>query len=416
MYNGIPREIAQSSLGRVKRVWVPSRFVEYTYYFAFSYSVIAAYLGIEVPLLAAALITCLAAFCFVRTGANRREIYAPIAFLMACQISYILVQISIHGVFLLSDSLRWFILWVFATIIVQSLCLRPGFLLRCTTVIFAIGLIAVPHLGFNMDIVERARADIDIGGGLRNPNGLAAWFGFCAVSFGIAGIDTKCANANMRRVLYWIAAIGSLFVVALTVSRGSLLACAIALAVGFRRLLKRAFAPLLLIILLAGVVFESGLINHVVSNYEQRATEETGRLILWPYVIDRFLESPFFGVGVSNIETEFPGGSISTPHNSFLFFALSAGILPFVFYLGFWIRAVRGSLFDVTRSEYVPFRVPLLLFALVAFFLADVSAEPWSILALVVAAGPPIVRQERPLLVGRIRSRRLAPRLARTIP
>src|SRR5690349_3126977 len=128
MGNSRRRQVGQVSHGRVQPVWVPSRTLEYAYYLSFSYSTIAAYLGIEVPLFAAALITFLAGFCFVKTGTNRREIYAPIVLLLAAQISFMFVQVIAHGVSPLSDSLRWFILWVFATIIVQSLCLRRGFL------------------------------------------------------------------------------------------------------------------------------------------------------------------------------------------------------------------------------------------------------------------------------------------------
>jgi O-antigen ligase len=395
---------------RLKAVWVPSRRVEYVYYFAISYSAVAAALNVEVPLVAAGLITFLAALCFIKMGSTRRDIYGPVALLLASQISHILVQGLAHEIFVWSDLLRWFILWMFATVIVQSLCLRPGFLLRCTTVIFAIGLVAVPSLGFNVDTVERARAGINIGGGLQNPNGLAAWFGFCAVVFGVAGIDAKRPNL---RLLYWLAAILSLLVVALTVSRGALLGSALGLSIGFRRFLQRAFIPMLLLIMLAWLVFESGLINHIVSNYEERATEETGRFLLWPYVFDRIWESPFLGVGVSEIATDTPerGDAISTPHNSFLFFALSSGMVPFLCYLAFWIRVVRGSMFDATRSEYSPFRAALLIYVFVALFLGDVSAEPWTVLALAVAAGPPLlVRAERQLVGSRIRTRRLAPR------
>jgi O-antigen ligase len=394
-----------------KAVWVPPRQLEYLYYFVISYSALAAAVNAEVPLVAAGLMTILAAFCFRKTGSSRRNLYAPIALLLACQTSYILVQVLAHQIFVLSDSLRWFILWTFATLIVQSLCLRPGFLIRCTIVIFAIGLIAVPTLGFNVDTVERARAEINIGGGLQNPDGLAAWFGFCAVSFGVAAMNMK--SADIKRLLYWSGAIVSLFIVALTVSRATLLGCAVALTVASRHMLKRAFVPVLLFVLLGGLVFESGLINHITSNYGERATEETGRFLLWPLIVNRISESPLVGVGVTQITTYIPerGGSISTPHNSFLFFALSSGFVPFAFFLGFWIRAVGTSVRDAGRSEYGPFRVPLLLYALISFLVSDVSAETWSVLALAVSAGPPLLlRQPHPLVTARIRTRRLAQR------
>ena len=265
MSRSMQHEFGEPIRRRLQLVWIPPRSVEFAYYFAFSYSIIAAYLGIEIPLVAAGLMTCLAGLCIVKIGSGRRDIYTPIALLLACQISYILVQVVVYDTSVMSDSLRWFILWIFGTIIMQSLCLRQGFLLRCTIVMFALGLIALPYLEFTVDVVERARADVDIGGGLRNANGLAAWFGFCVVSFGIAGIDTK--PGTIKRVLYWTAAAVSLLVVALTVSRGALLGCAIALTVAFRRLLKRGFVPVLLLIVCAGVVLESGWFDQIVSNF-----------------------------------------------------------------------------------------------------------------------------------------------------
>src|SRR5262249_4073648 len=161
-----------------------------------------------------------------------------------------------------------------------------------------------------------------------------------------------------------------------------LLGCALALTVGFRRFLKRGFVPVLLIITLGGLFLASGLLDQFISNYEERGTEETGRLLMWPLIIKRFSESPIFGVGMSGIMTYVPeANKAMPPHNSFLFFALSSGIIPFAVYVAFWIRAARKSFSDVGESEYSPFRTPLLLYALVAFILADVSVEPWALLA-----------------------------------
>src|SRR6266403_1550454 len=102
MSKSMLRQIKQSPRARLKHAWVPSRNVEYAYYFAISYSAVAAYLNVEIPLVAAALLTCLAGFCVVKMGSSRREIYAPIALLLACQITYLLVQVAVHDVALLS--------------------------------------------------------------------------------------------------------------------------------------------------------------------------------------------------------------------------------------------------------------------------------------------------------------------------
>jgi O-antigen ligase len=218
-------------------------------------------------------------------------------------------------------------------------------------------------------------ATIEIGGGLRNPNGLAVWFGFCLVSFGIFGIEAK---RPIVRTIYWLAATGCLFVVGLTVSRGTLFAAALALTVAFRRLLKRGFVPVLVAVILTGGVYVSGIFDQVISKYVERATEKTGREHLWPEAIEDISTSPIFGVGLSR-----PVG----PHNSFLYFALSSGVIPFVCYVAFWIAAARRSFYDTAQSEYRPFRIPFLLYALVAFMVSDVSTEVWALLVLTIGAG-----------------------------
>jgi O-antigen ligase len=154
------------------------------------------------------------------------------------------------------------------------------------------------------------------------------------------------------------------------------------------------------------------LFDKIVSNYEARGNEETGRGIMWPIIVGRILESPIVGVGGYRIMTFIPDQKDPIPpHNSFLFFALSDGIVPAALYVAFWIGAARRSFSDIGRSEYTPFRLPLLLYVLVAFILADVSVEAWALLALTVGAGPAISHGSERLLVttSTIRRRRIAP-------
>jgi O-antigen ligase len=413
MTTSVPRQAGKAIPRAFKSVWVPPSWVEYMFYFTFLYSMVSGYLGIEIPLFAAGLIVALGGLCLIKLGSRRKEICAPIALLLATQFSFILVQIAVYEVSVTDDTIRSFVLLMFLLIIVQSLCLRPGFLHRCTMVMFMIGLIVVPHLGFRGgegEEVARAAVDIKIGGSLTNANGLGTWFGFCVVIFGIAGLATR--RGIVVRILYGLAAVGSLLIVGLTVSRGALIGCALALTVGFRRFLKRGFLPVLLLITLGGVALISGLFDQIISNYEQRGAEETGRFLLWPLAIEQFLESPIFGVGLSKVYIWVPeAGMLIPPHNSFLFFPLSSGIVPAVLYVAFWIRAAWRSFFDVGGSEYSPFRAPLLLYVLVAFIVGDVNVAPWAVISLVVGAGSHNShRRERlPVTYSRIRRRRIAP-------
>ena len=114
-----------------------------------------------------------------------------------------------------------------------------------------------------------------------------------------------------------------------------------------------------------------------------------GRVSLWPNVVERIMASPLFGVGLADLATYMPqrGGSISTPHNAFLFFALSAGVIPLSFWSFFWFRTGR-RLFQKRSHHYARFKLPFFLYALVQFNLGDLNNDPWVLLALAVAAAP----------------------------
>ena len=168
------------------------------------------------------------------------------------------------------------------------------------------------------------------------------------------------------------------------------MAVAIAIALAFRSLLRHGFMPILLVVTVLGVTYASGLFEQATSHYLERGTEETGRGPLWPAATQRFLASPLVGVGVSNIATYMPErrDPIASPHNSFLYFALSSGILPLSFFIVFWIQAVRASFSHVGRLGDGVFRIPFLVFAFSSAMLGDLGfLSPWGLLAISVGAG-----------------------------
>jgi O-antigen ligase len=408
MTTGMPRQAAKPIPRKLEFVWIPAPWVEYTFYVLSSYSIVARALGIEIPLLAAGSTVVLGGLCLRKMGSRRKEICAPIVLLLACQFSFILIQAVVHGASVIDDdTIRTFILWMFATIIVQSLCLRRGFLQRCTMIIFMMGVSVLPFMGFSDQGVDRAGITVPVAGNLTNANGLASWFGFCAVFFSIACLETR--RSIVMRIIYALGAVGSLLIVGLTVSRGGMFGCALALTVGFRRFLKRAFLPVLLLVILGALASLSGLFDQILFNYEERGMEETGRIILWPLVIERFLESPTVGVGLSTIGTWLPDMSYPIPpHNSFLYFALSSGIVPLVFYVAFWVRASWRSFSHIEQSEYAPLRIPFLLYLFVSSMLGDISTAPWVLLTFSVVAGPGIShRRERLRIITSSRIRRV---------
>jgi O-antigen ligase len=365
----------------------PPRFVEYGYYCSIFYAILAPVLGLSVGFLGAGILAVLAVLCVWYLGPRAITFYSRIFFPLGCALSLILLQILFHDESLFGENIRPFVTWLLALIIVQSLFLRQGFLQRFGVAVFLIGLMLLPYL--RMDYVNTVgfhRAGLKEGvSGLANPNDLAAWFGFCALYFTITGIETSRITV---RIVAWLVTVGCLYVVGLTVSRATLLAFAITSVVALRRLLKRGFLPLLLFCVLCWVLYESGVFDRMATSYMSRATDETGRFLVWPLVIERFLQAPLLGVGVSDMYTYVPAiGHAITPHNGFLYMALASGIVPLVFLVGYWWRAARGILrAEGTPTAEAPFRLPLLIYAFLATFQGNLPfMKPWAIAALAVA-------------------------------
>ena len=391
---------------------VPSWHVECIYYCVVAYSLVSAYLGIEIRLVAAGATAILAGFCYTKLGSYATR---PISVLLACAASFVLIQILVHGISPLDSLIRGFIVWMCGMVVVQSLGYRTGFLQRCTIVIFLLGLIAVPSLRYgDAGSAERAAAGIQLSGNLQNANGLGAWFGFCFVSFALLGLETRRLTG---RTLYWVAATASLLIAGLSVSRTAMLGGAIAVVLGFRDILRRGFVPLLALLVLTGVVLEAGLFDRVVSMYEARGLEDTGRLILWPEVLKRIATSPIVGFGVNGLTTYVPqrGSAITTPHNSFLFFALSGGIVPLFLWTLFWFGRGRRLILQGPARQYARFQLPFFCYLLVQFISGDLNNDPWTTLAVTVMAAPAFSRSRlRPAFTttrGASNHQTVAPRL-----
>jgi O-antigen ligase len=399
-----------------KRTWrqvegvvrIPSRKLEYAYYVAIIYSIMAPAVGLDIPVVGGLMLLVISATCIWQFRSSFKAVYGPIALLLACATSFFFIQIFVHGQDIMDQNIRAFITWVFGLIIVQSLCLRQGFCLRFPLVLFVIGATTLPFVGFNpaaANGIEAARVDIAVQGQLTHPAGLADWFAFCAVFFTIFGIE---ARRNSFRIGAWSLAVVCLFVVTLTVERGPLLGAVLAITVGCRSVLKRSFVPVLaLVILVCGGIAVTGLLDQAFSKYAQRGMEETGRETLWPEAIDRFLTSPLVGVGESNILLPLGLSKKAPPHNAFLRIALSSGVLPFAFFLAFWIQAARKSVFHTRGSEDNPFRLPYLSYTLVSLMIGDIGFMNYGgLLTISLAAGmviPYDVMRSLPIVPARAR-------------
>jgi O-antigen ligase len=356
MYAFAPNSMDRRTRAPFRRVRLPSARLEYAFYFAVVYSVMAPALGLEIPMLAGLLIFAVCFFCVFRVQSTVKEVFGPIALLVACGISVIVVQVGIHGESILDSDIRAFMTWIMSLMIVQALVLRPGFSIRFPIVLFLIGAVTLPFIGFNAGDVDMARVDIAVQGGLTHPAGFAEWFGFSAIFFAIFGIQSRRQPFKFGA---WGLMVICLFLVTLSVERGPLFATALGLIIAFRKSLKRGFLPLLIVTLFAGVISFTGLFERAISSYSERGLENSGREVLWPEAIDRIWDAPIFGEGISKAVIQL-STKFSPPHNSFLYFALSSGIVPLLFFATFWLRVSWRTVFQASLAQKRSFRLTVL--------------------------------------------------------
>ena len=382
----VSRQLEIPGVGTQTRAF-PARLVEYGYYTVLLYSLVAPGLGIQIPLGSGGLLLMLAAFCVMKLRVRALVAYARLKLPFACTLSFLMVDFTVHGGSLGTEMSRTLIVWCATLIIVQTLSGRQEFLHRCAIFLWLIGLATLPFLTHTGASGGSARIAVDrsiVSGGLGNPNGFGNWFGFCCLYFSIVGIETRRTSV---RVASGLAAIVCLYFVGLTVSRGALLGTVLGVTIGLRRILRRGFIPLLLLVLVAGVSFGLGLFDETISSYTARGTEDTGRFEVWPLAIERFVASPLFGVGPDYAATPVPGHKYPVaPHNTFLFVALSAGVIPLAFLVAWYVWMGRNSLTSAAKAPDKPFQLPLLAYALINDLFGDlVFMMPWAVLSLAFA-------------------------------
>ena len=359
--------------------------VEYGYYLYVVNAVFGSLWGFSLPLMGGGAIAALCFFCIWRLKSDLTKLLAPLKLLIACLISFLVIQIAVYGESITDSTGRGFIVTILHLILIRCLLLRPGFGHRLALVLFFVGLVVLPFIGFKSGL-ERAYVEEEVAGNFTNANGLAEWFGFCALYLGVLGLESK---RSVVRIVVWSAALLCFFVVGLTVSRGALAAIAIGFIVASRRLLKRGFLPLLVLVILAWVITESGLFANIYSLYLERGAEDTGRLGIWSEALKMFFSSPLVGFGIDNSGIYLPGNfKPLTTHNTFLFFAVASGIVPLLLFVLFWIVALKRSLRDIDQQDYGAFRAPLLMYVLVISFVGDLSFTlPAGLLGVVLGAG-----------------------------
>jgi O-antigen ligase len=232
----------------------------------------------------------------------------------------------------------------------------------------------------------------------------------------VRGIESK---PLISRILWLLIAVGFLFVVGLTVSRGALVGVALATVIATWRTLRRSVAPLLLLFFCVLMMIGSGLFDRTITFYEARQSEETGRLLTWPLVMSEVAASPLSGIGVSHAGLFVAAkNKVFTPHNGFLFLAMTGGILPVLFFSRYWwlagkraIRATRANAPDA------PFVLPLVVFAFVTTSLTNQAfTVDWVIVTLAIALtqdGIPHVAERSRMAALRHRRHAVGPAIRR---
>lgn len=365
---------------------------EYGYYFVIFYTVLGAPLGIILmgSIGSGFLLIPVLALCFLALGPEILNTMQKAWIPLACGVTYLFIQIGVHGESLYEPYVYPFGQWIISLVIVQALAThRPNFLNRFLWFTLFMGLSMLPYMTPNQG-GGYARVALHEELGYANANAMAGWFGFCVVCMVIKGYLEK---TFIVRALSWGLALVSFYVVTLTVSRGALLAITAALLIGSRRLLKGGFLPLLVLAGFITGLVELGVFDQAVRSYSMRAGEETGRFRVWPLLIERFLSSPLIGVGASHPGAVTSTGKYVTPHNSFLLFAVASGFFPLVLFCTYLIRsgwaALRTS--ELDRDETV-FYLPLVVYAVLITCAGNTDfMTPWAIVSLALPIAKSVV-------------------------
>jgi len=141
------------------------------------------------------------------------------------------------------------------------------------------------------------------------------------------------------------------------------------------------------IVTLAWTAYSFGLFDRAATAYITRGLEETGRFEVWPLAIGRFIDSPFAGVGLTYTATWVPVfAEVITPHNGFIYIALSSGVVPLIFFVLFLTQAIWGAFRSVARGMSTPFQIPLLAYCLLTVQASNETfMTPWMVVTLTAA-------------------------------
>ena len=352
-----------------------ARKLEYFFLAYLIYSLTAVPLGINIPYLAGGWLSVLAVIAFFSVD-WKKSARIPMILILVISVSFLLIQILVYQVSLSASYMWSFVMWVVLAAIIFILSGRPGFIKRLAVVMFFIGLYLRLFVITKMDIIARQR--LDSGSGIDNSNDYAAWMGFCALVFWLWNWNS--AN-KFQRLLLWILFAVAIFFLLGTVSRGALLSVAAGILVGLRNIPKRRWLLVTIILGLSFFIIQT-LSNTLITNYQERLYEESGRLSRWPIAIKSFQSHPWLGYGIERVAHKGAGIDI-TPHNGILFLGLASGILPTFFFIIMWGLAIFHSYKDKRSAVEDIDTLPLIFFAFLEMMQSNLYfMSVWSMVAL----------------------------------
>jgi hypothetical protein len=354
---------------------------EFALYFVMFYQVLGPALGLAIGGVGVGfLMIAVLGIWFVEGATSLASVIGQIYLALGCAIGVMFICIFIHNESTSQQYLRDFGIWLPSLIVVQWLAGRKQFLLRFACVTILLGLLMTLFMNaFSGTGYERV--GLERGVGFANPNDLGYWYGFCTLYLTIAGFASR---GNGIRVFCWFLALVCFYLLTLTVSRAPIIALAAALLVATRSLLKEGVLLVFALMALVYGAIELGVFDTALQAYNLRASEETGRLRVWPIVFGKILNSPLVGVGASHIATTVHDGSTFTPHNGLLLIATASGILPVSLFVAHWIRAAKAALNTTMRN--LPdsvFHLPMLAYAFLVMNSGNlVFMAPWATVCL----------------------------------
>jgi hypothetical protein len=367
---------------------------ELAFYFVMFYTVFGIPLGLVVGSVGTGILMIVVlAMWFVEAGTDFFSVMRQVYLAMGCGLAYISIQMLVHNESPSEPYFRAFGVWLPSLIVVQWLVGRQQFLHRFASVSVLLGLGMIPFMNM-FSTGAYGRVGLERGVGFANPNDLGYWFGFCALYLTMVGFTARKASV---RLSYWFLALVCCYLMTLTVSRAPVLAMAGALLVGLRGLLKEGILLLLGLLGLVYGAFELGVFDTALHSYGLRSGEETGRLRVWPILVDRFLGSPLVGVGASHAGTFVRGDDYITPHNGLLLIAVASGVLPAALFIGHWIKAIKATIYTTANhlADSV-FHLPLLTYAFMCAMTSNLGfMAPWAMVCMALPLSRLGVRHDR---------------------